>query len=489
MKNVPVDVVVPTTMEYDYDLLVVGSGPAGEKAAVQAAKLHKRVAVIERSPSLGGSCIHTCTLPSKTMREAVLFVVNSEQRSFNGIHSMIKKHHLSVQDLLRYKTTVVQHQAEIVRRKLDRNDIDIFYGHATFLDPHRLLIESSDGARRTCSASVIVLAIGSRPARPETIPFDNQHVFDTDSILHMERIPRTLAVSGAGVVGCEYASIFATLGVKVTLLDTRPDVLDFLDYELKQMLLYRMRTAGVILRFGEEVESVQVTGADRVEAHCVSGKVVTAERVLYAAGRVGNTDGLGLATIGIEPKQRGLLQVNEHLQTSIPHIYAVGDVIGFPALAATSMHQGRLASAHAFLHTNGHANGYTNGNSKISYTPLAPLPYGIYTIPEVSMVGATEETLTRERVPYEIGHAFLRETARAHIMGDTEGMLKLIFHRETLQLLGVHIIGERAAELIHVGQAVIAYGGTIEYFIDNVVNYPTLSEAYKVAALNGYNRL
>jgi len=479
----PTEAMSPTTPSYDYDLIVVGSGPAGEKAAIQAAKLDKRVAVIERGSLLGGACTHTATLPSKTLREAVLFIAGLEQRSFPGIQCAVKKHRMGVQDLLRYKTAVVQHQADATRRKLDRNDIDVFHGEATFLDSHRLAIESSDGARRTCAAAVIILAVGARPARPETIPFDEVHVFDTDSILHLDRIPRTLAVIGAGVVGCEYASIFAALGVKVTLLDTRPNILDFLDEELKQRLLYRMLNAGVVMHFGEEVTAVAVPETDRVEAHCGSGKVVTAERVLYAAGRIGNTDQLGLSGSGLETDQRGLLRVNDHFQTAIPHIYAVGDVIGFPALAATAMHQGRLASVHAFRPTNEHADG------KIPPSPLAPLPFGIYTIPEVSMVGASEEELTEARVPYEIGHAFYRETARAHIMGDTEGMLKLIFHRETLQLLGVHIIGERASALIHIGQAVIAYGGTIEYFIDNVVNYPTLSEAYKVAALNGYNRL
>ncbi len=481
--NTQTEAISPTTTAYDYDLIVVGSGPAGEKAAIQAAKLDKRVAVIERGSLLGGACTHTATLPSKTLREAVLFIAGLEQRSFPGIQCAVKKHRMGVQDLLRYKTAVVQHQADAVRRKLDRNDIDVFHGEATFLDPHRLAIESSDGARRTCTAAVMILAVGSRPARPETIPFDDVHVFDTDSILHLDRIPRTLVVIGAGVVGCEYASIFAALGVKVTLLDTRPNILDFLDDELKQRLLYRMLNAGVVMHFGEEVTAVAVPEADRVEAYCTSGKVVTAERVLYAAGRVGNTDTLGLSGLGLETDQRGLLRVNENFQTVIPHIYAVGDVIGFPALAATAMHQGRLASVHAFCPVNGSPDG------KIPPSPLAPLPFGIYTIPEVSMVGATEEELTEARVPYEIGHAFYRETARAHIMGDTEGMLKLIFHRETLRLLGVHIIGERASELIHIGQAVIAYGGTIEYFIDNVVNYPTLSEAYKVAALNGYNRL
>lgn len=481
--NTHTEAVSPVMISYDYDVIVIGSGPAGEKAAIQAAKLDKRVAVIERGTLLGGACTHTATLPSKTLREAVLFIASLEQRSFPGIQCAVKKHRLGVQDLLRYKTAVVQYQTDAVRRKFDRNDIDTFHGQATFLDPHRLAIESSDGSRRTCTAAVVVLAVGSRPARPTSIPFDDRLVFDTDSILYMDRIPRTLAVIGAGVVGCEYASIFAALGVKVTLLDTRQNILDFLDDELKQRLLYRMLNAGVVMHFGEEVTAVTVPEPDRVEAHCASGKVVTAERVLHAAGRVGNTDQLGLQGIDLATDNRGLLKVNEHFQTEIPHIYAAGDVIGFPALAATAMHQGRLASAHAFHRGNGHANG------KIPPTPLGPLPFGIYTIPEVSMVGATEEELTKDKVPYEIGHAYYRETARAHIMGDTDGMLKLIFHRETLQLLGVHIIGERAAELIHVGQAVIAYGGTIEYFIDNVVNYPTLSEAYKVAALNGYNRL
>ena len=378
----------PTTTAYDYDLVVVGSGPAGEKAAIQAAKLDKRVAVIERGSLLGGACTHTATLPSKTLREAVLFIAGLEQRSFPGIQCAVKKHRMGVQDLLRYKTAVVQHQADAVRRKLDRNDVDVFHGQAIFLDPHRLVIESSDGARRTCTAAVMILAVGSRPARPETIPFDDVHVFDTDSILHLDRIPRTLAVIGAGVVGCEYASIFAALGVKVTLLDTRSNILDFLDDELKQRLLYRMLNAGVVMHFGEEVTAVAVPEVDRIEARCGSGKVVTAERVLYAAGRVGNTDALGLSGLGLETDQRGLLQVDENFQTVIPHIYAVGDVIGFPALAATAMHQGRLASVHAFRASNGPTDG------KTSPSPLAPLPFGIYTIPEVSMVGATEEELT-----------------------------------------------------------------------------------------------
>lgn len=477
------DVPVQPDVPYDYDLIVIGSGPSGEKAAVQAAKLHKRVAVVEKSPSLGGACIHTATLPSKTLREAVLFISAMERRSFNGVYSSIKKRQLGVAELLRYNTAVVQHQADVIRHKFDRNDIDIFYGLASFLDPHRIAIEGRDGSRRTCSTANVILSVGTRPARPEAIPFDTAQVFDTDTILQMDHIPGTMIVIGAGVVGCEYASIFASLGVKVTLLDSRPDMLDFLDHEIKQTLLYRMRTSGVIFRLGEEVESVTITSPQRVEAHCLSGKIVAAESVLHAIGRIGNTDQLGLDALGLEANNRGLLSVNDDFQTALPHVYAVGDVVGFPSLAATAMHQGRLASVHAFLQD---ANSRDEHNPN---APTAPLPYGIYTIPEVSTVGASEETLTKERVPYEIGHAFYRETARAQIMGDTEGILKLVFHRESLQLLGVHIIGERATELIHLGQAIIAYGGTIQYFIDNVVNYPTLSEAYKVASLNGLNRL
>ena len=335
---------------YDYDLAIIGSGPAGEKAAIQAAKLNKRVAVIECGAQLGGACTHTATLPSKTLREAVLFITALEQRTFPGIQCAVKKHRMGVQDLLRYKTAVVQHQADAVRRRFDKNDIDVFYGRAAFLDLHRLSIEGNDGSRRTLRAAVVILAVGSRPARPTTIPFDEENVFDTDSILHLDRIPRTLTVIGAGVVGCEYASIFGALGVKVTLLDTRSNILDFLDEELKQRLLYRMLNSGVIMHFGEEVTKVTLPEPGRVEAHCASGKVVTAERALYAAGRQGNTDQLGLENIGLETSPRGQLSVNEFYQTHIPHVYAVGDVIGFPALAATAMHQGRLAAAHAFQH-------------------------------------------------------------------------------------------------------------------------------------------
>src|SRR5215204_3400172 len=283
MSTTPIEILSSATPTYDYDLIVLGSGPAGEKAAIQAAKLDKRVAVIEQGIQLGGACTHTATLPSKTLREAVLFISGLEQRTFPGIQCAVKKHRMGVQDLLRYKTTVVQYQADAVRRRFDRNDIDVFYGRAAFLDPHRIAIEGTDGSRRTCSTAITILAVGSRPARPETIPFDNLHVFDTDSILYLDRIPRTLAVIGAGVVGCEYASIFAALGVKITLLDTRPNILDFLDDETKQRLLYRMLNAGVVMHFGEEVTAVTVVDADRTESHCASGKVVTAERVLYAA--------------------------------------------------------------------------------------------------------------------------------------------------------------------------------------------------------------
>ncbi len=295
-------------VSYDYDLIVLGSGPAGEKAAIQAAKLDKRVAVVERGPQLGGACTHTGTLPSKTLREAVLFISSLEQRTFPGIQCAVKKHRLGVQDLLRYKTTVVQAQADATRRKLDRNDIDTFHGQATFIDSHRIAVDSSDGSRRTCTAAAIILAVGSRPARPASIPFDDQLVFDTDSVLFMERIPRTLAVIGAGVVGCEYASIFAALGVKVTLIDIRSNILDFLDDELKQRLLYRMLNAGVVMHFGEEVTAVTVPEPDRVESHCASGKIVTAERVLHAAGRVGNTDQFGTASDRPRHRQSGFTE-------------------------------------------------------------------------------------------------------------------------------------------------------------------------------------
>ncbi len=457
-----------------YDLLVLGSGPAGEKAAMQAAKLRRRVAMVERSDCLGGNCLHTATIPSKTLRETILYIAGVRQRSLHGIHTTLGKH-VTIDDLLRRKDAVIRSQVEVLEHKLDRNDVTLLRGVARFLDPHRMEVVGPDGSRQEATAEVIVIATGSRPARDPSIPFDDQQVYDSDAILRLSAIPHSLTIVGGGVIGCEYACMFAVLGTKVTLVDTRPRVLDFADREIAELLVARMRDVGITLRLGEEVAAIRRESAHRVAADTKSGKTLVAEQLLYAVGREGNTAELGLERAGLTAARRGLLKVNQHFQTAVPHIYAVGDVIGFPSLAATAMHQGRLAAAHAFGLAVNHEG--------------TQLPYGIFTIPEISMVGETEEQLTTARVPYEIGQAFFREIARGEIVGDRTGMLKLLFERDTHRLRGVHIIGEKASELVHIGQAVLAFGGPVDYFVENVFNHPTLSEAYKVAALNGLNRL
>jgi len=370
---------------------------------------------------------------------------------------------------------VVRGQTAVLERKLERNDVALFTGNARFLDPHRIEVVEQDGGRREITGDRIVIATGSRPARDPAIPFDDDAVYDSDTMLRLDILPRTLTIVGAGVIGCEYACMFAVLGTKVTLVDSRPRVLEVIDREIAEMLVARMRDQGILMRLGEEVATVRRESADRVVATTRSGKVMASQKLLYAVGREGNTADLELARAGLAAGRHGLLSVNANFQTAVPHVYAVGDVIGFPSLAATAMHQGRVAMAHALglpVNGEGHA-----------------LPYGVYTIPELSMVGETEEQLTNAGVPYEIGHCFFREIARGEIVGDRSGMLKLLFERESHRLRGVHIIGEKASELVHIGQAVLAFGGPVDYFVDTVFNFPTLSEAYKVAALNGLNRL
>jgi NAD(P) transhydrogenase len=457
-----------------FDVLVLGSGPAGEKAAIQAAKLGRRVAVIERGDCLGGNCLHTATIPSKTLRETILYIAGVRQRSLYGIQTTLGKH-VTIEDLLRRKDAVIRGQVEVLEQKLDRNDVTLVQGNARFLDPHRVEVTESGGRRQEVRGELIVIATGSRPARDPAVPFDDVHVYDSDAILRLNGIPHSMTIVGAGVIGCEYACMFAVLGTKVTLVDARPRVLDYADREIAELLVARMREYGITLRLGEEVAEIRIESPTRVVATTKSGKTLVAEKLLHAVGREGNTAALDLQNAGLTPGRRGLLTVNPHYQTAVPHIYAVGDVIGFPSLAATAMHQGRLAMAHALgLAVNGEG---------------TRLPYGIFTIPEISMVGETEEQLTADRVPYEIGQAFFREIARGEIVGDRSGMLKLLFERDTHRLRGVHIIGEKASELIHIGQAVLAFGGPVDYFVETVFNHPTLSEAYKVAALNGLNRL
>ncbi|MBL8242154.1 MAG: Si-specific NAD(P)(+) transhydrogenase [Bryobacterales bacterium] len=464
--------------QYDYDLIVIGSGPGGQRAAIQAAKLEKRVAIVEKKTVLGGACINTGTIPSKTLREAVMHLSGYRERSFYGSSYAVKQN-ITMQDLLFRTNLVIKHEQDVTRHQVMRNNIDLIEGWGSFSGPHTVHVHSVDNhGSQELTAEKIIIAVGTTATKSDKIPFDHETIFTSDEILDLARLPKTLAVIGAGVIGTEYTTIFAALGVRITLIDKRPILLDFVDDEIADSLAYQMRENRVTLRLGEEVsglETVQDDHGKRVKITLQSGKQVLAEKVLYAIGRTGNTWKLGLENAGISPDDRGRIKVNTHFQTEVPNIYAVGDVIGFPSLASTSMEQGRLAACHAF------------GLEARSVPSL--LPYGIYTIPEISMVGRSEEELTQANIPYEVGKARYREIARGQIIGDSTGLLKLIFNAETKQLLGVHIIGEGASELVHIGQAVLSFGGSIDYFVNTVFNYPTLAECYKIAALDGLNRL
>jgi NAD(P) transhydrogenase len=465
--------------DYLYDLVVIGSGPAGQRAAIQAAKLHKRVAVVERKAALGGVCINTGTIPSKTLREAVMHLTGYRERGVYGASYAVKQD-ITIHDLMFRTEHVIRHEIDVIRHQLTRNRVELHGAEASFLNPHTLLLTDSLGARgqREVTAACIVIAVGSTATRDPGIAFDGQHIFVSDDILGLAQLPRSMAVVGAGVIGLEYASIFAALGVRVTLIDKRARLLPFVDAEITDTLAHHLRENRVTLRLGEEVSGMDLldeAGGKRVKISLASGKQIITDAALHSIGRTGATDRLNLAAAGVTADNRGRLKVNEHFQTEVPHIYAVGDVIGFPSLASTSMEQGRLAACHAF------------GASCRSVPEL--FPYGIFTIPEISMVGPTEEELTEEGVPYEIGKAQYREIARGQIIGDNTGLLKLIFHRDLRELLGVHIIGEHASELVHIGQAVLTFGGTLDYFVDTVFNYPTLAECYKTAAFDGINRL
>lgn len=459
--------------QFDYDLLVIGCGPAGQRAAIQAAKMRKRVAIIDRREVVGGVCVNTGTIPSKSFKEAVLFLTGIRQRKIYGAGFRVKTD-IKMSDLTLRCNHVMQIEIETIKNQLQRNHVDTLYGHARFVDPHTVEISSSAGIVRK-SAERFVIAVGARPYRPPNVQFNGDSVFDSDDVLNLKKLPRELTVVGGGVIGTEYASMFAALGVSVTMVDQRKRLLGFVDEELIDCFHYQMRSMGVRLRLGEEVASCAPREDAQVVTALKSGKVIVSDCVLYSAGRVSATDDLGLDRLGLTADERGKLTVNQNFQTAVPHVYAAGDVIGFPALASTSARQGRLASCHAF--------------GIEEKTMDVPLPFGIYAIPEISYVGRNEEELTKEGIPYESGIARYREIARGQLLGDENGMLKVLFHRETGAVLGVHIIGEYATELIHIGQAVMALGGGLNYLKDAVFNYPTLAECYKVAALDGYNKL
>ena len=460
--------------EAEYDLVVIGSGPGGQKAAVAASKLGKTVAVVERGWMLGGVCVNTGTIPSKTLREAVVYLTGMSQRELYGSSYRVKDR-ITTEDLHLRTAHVITKEVDVVRAQLMRNKIDLFTGHARFLDPHTVVVDNDrDAERTTVTGDHIVIATGTKPARPEGIEFDDERVLDSDGILGLKKVPSSMVVIGAGVIGIEYASIFAALGTKVTVVEKRESMLDFCDTEIVEALRFHLRDSAVTFRFGEEVTGVQI-GSSTTLTTLASGKRIAADTVMYSAGRQGLTAGLDLEAAGLETDRRGRLVVDDQFRTSVEHIFAVGDVIGFPALAATSMDQGRLAACHAF------------GEPANDMTALQPI--GIYTIPEVSYVGATESELTRDAVPYEFGVSRYRELARGQIAGDSHGMLKLLVCTDDRKLLGVHIFGSNATELVHIGQAVMGCGGTVDYLVDAVFNYPTFSEAYKVAALDVMNKL
>jgi NAD(P) transhydrogenase len=460
--------------ELQFDLVILGSGPAGERAAIQAAKLGKKVAVVEKRSVVGGVCVHTGTLPSKTLRETSVYYDGLLKRSFYGFNLSLREG-VTVQELMHRKNIVVKKELEVIEDNLRRNGIRIFGGHGEFADRKHVDVFAGKKQVARLKADFIIIATGTRPRRLPGLDYEDGRVFDGESILQLQRIPRTMAVLGGGVIGCEWASIFSKLGIKVTLIDRRRRLLPFLDHGIADRLFAQMENTGTKLVLGQEYREINET-AKSVEIIMETGDKIETDVLLVAAGRLGNTDDLSLKSVGLRPNDRGLIDVDHDYRTAVDNIFAVGDVIGFPSLASTSAEQGRLAARAAFLK-----------EETCSISPL--LPFGIYTIPEVSYVGETEESLTAKNIGYEVGVALSYELPRGQISNDREGALKLLFDRETLKLLGVHIIGNRATEIVHIGQAVMAFGGTIEYFIDRVMNFPTMAEAYKIAAFNGINRL
>ena len=457
-----------------YDLIVIGSGPAGQRAAIQGAKSGKKVALIERREVIGGVCINTGTIPSKTMREAVLHLSGYNYQNIYGVSYRVKEK-ITMADLAFRVQHVIKTEIDVTTAQLSRNGIEVLTGVASFKGPNTILVTGVRGTNEITGDN-IVIGTGTKPAASGKVKINGQTIINSDQVLEMQNLPKTLIVVGGGVIGVEYTCMFAALGVRVTLIEKRPRLLEFADQEIIEALSYHLRDHRVTMRLNEEVDSVEeAEGGGTVIAMLESKKKVTGDSLLYAVGRQGNVDELNLPAAGLEADARGRIAVNEFYQTKVPNIYAVGDVIGFPSLASVSMEQGRLAVAHAY-------------NKNVTSNP-SYFPFGIYTIPEISFIGKTEEQLTDEDAPYEVGVAYYREIARGQIRGDTTGRLKLIFHRETLEILGVHIIGEGASELLHIGQAVMILKGKVTYFVETVFNYPTLAECYKAAAFNGLNKL
>jgi NAD(P) transhydrogenase len=458
---------------YDFDLLVLGSGPGGQKAAIAASKLGRTVAMVERRNMIGGVCINSGTIPSKTMREAVVYLTGLNQRELYG-QSYRLKDDITVADLAARTSHVIGREVDVIRSQLSRNRVSMMTGSGKFIDPHTLVVAEPGGREHKVTAAHVVIATGTVPARPSSVDFDDVTIIDSDGIAALEKVPRSMVVVGAGVIGIEYASMFAALGTKVTVVERRPRMLDFCDLEIVEALKYHLRDLAVTFRFGESVAAVERHAGGAI-AVLESGKRIAADTVMYSAGRHGVTAELGLDAAGLGADERGRITVDEFFRTVVPHIYAVGDVIGFPALASTSMEQGRLAAHHAC------------GEPVKALQGLQPI--GIYTIPEMSFVGQTEDELTDARIPFEVGIARYRELARGQIIGDSYGMLKLLISPADRSILGVHVFGSGATELVHIGQTVMGCHGTVDYLVDAVFNYPTLAESYKVAALDAVNKM
>ncbi|QGM27218.1 Si-specific NAD(P)(+) transhydrogenase [Acinetobacter towneri] len=456
-----------------YDAVVLGSGPAGEGAAMKLAKSGKRVAIVDVREQLGGNCTHVGTIPSKALRQTVSNIIRYRR------DPMFKKmgdwRQFTMKQVLQSAHKVIQQQVETHSRFYDRNEIAIYHGRAYIQDKNTVLVFGADGIKETIMCQQIVIATGSRPYRPEILDFNHPRVFDSDKILDLDFSIQKIIIYGAGVIGCEYASIFIGLDHKVDLINTQHKLLSYLDDEISDALSYHLRAQGVLIRHNEQIDHLE-TFDDHVVLYLQSGKKIKADAILWCNGRSGNTDGLGLENVELKPNSRGQLTVNDQYQTEVDNIYAAGDVIGWPSLASAAYDQGRCAGA--------------NMSGEENVVPVTDIPTGIYTIPEISSIGKTEQELTEEKIPYEVGQASFRHLARAQITGDTVGELKILFHRDTLEVLGVHCFGNNAAEIIHIGQAVMnSPNNTIKYFVETTFNYPTMAEAYRVATLNGMNRL
>ena len=461
---------------YDYDAIVIGTGPGGESAAMNLTKAEKKVAIIERYKHVGGGCTHWGTIPSKALRQSVSRLIEFNSNPLFNQSGKVKQ--LTFQDILSHASSVINKQVKMRTGFYDRNQVDHFIGEASFIDANTIKIVYEDGSIDKVTAKKVVVATGSHPYQPDDIDFNHPRVYDSDSILSLKHSPRHIIIYGAGVIGSEYASIFRGLGVKVDLINTRERLLSFLDAEMSDSISYHLWNNGVVIRHGEQIEKVE-TSDSSVVVHLESGKKMRADCLFFANGRTGNTADLNLPAAGLKADGRGQIKVNETYQTEVENIYAVGDVIGYPSLASAAFDQGRIAATAMF-----------NENKEIRL--ISDIPTGIYTIPEISSVGKTEQELTEAKVPYEVGRSQFKHLARAQIANNTVGSLKILFHRETKEILGIHCFGENAAEIIHIGQAIMQQkngGNTIEYFVETTFNYPTMAEAFRVAALNGLNRL